>query len=287
MSFFRTFFGSFYSVATYRAAHNKRGHGLIYSFFLVLLVSVWMVGALALKANDLLFGNGNKVEAVLLDVAAQIPVMTLHKGTLKTAEPRAYPIHIAWGNGEDEKAVFAMIDTTGSATHKNMTTPLLFTAEEAIFKNEEKNKIEIHSYADFEDEIGADAAPLIINRALVEGLVKDLMGWMRDHATQIYAVVGLFGWLVLTFVLYLQRIVMLMFLALGGIILAQMLKIKPTFETLMRLAAISFTPVTVADVFSITVLGHSLSAIWLMLAGLVLLYVALSVTRETPLAEAA
>jgi hypothetical protein len=287
MSFFRTFFGSFYSVATYRAAHNKRGHGLIYSLFLVLLVSVWMVGALALKANDLLFGNGNKVEAVLLDVAAQIPVMTLHKGTLKTAEPRAYPIHIAWGNGEDEKAVFAMIDTTGSATHKNMTAPLLFTAEEAIFKNEEKNKIEIHSYADFEDEIGADAAPLIINRALVEGLVKDLMGWMRDHATQIYAVVGLFGWLVLTFVLYLQRIVMLMFLALGGIILAQILKIKPTFETLMRLAAISFTPVTVADVFSITVLGHSLSAIWLMLAGLVLLYVALSVTRETPLAEAA
>lgn len=285
MSFFRMVLGSFYSVETYRMAHSARGHGLLYSLFLVALVSVVMVATLTTKIHHMLFENGGKIEATLLDITSQVPVMTFQNGRLTTAEPHAYPIHIAWGAEKEDQAVFAMIDTTGTTTHKNMTTPLLFTSEEAIFKDDSKNKIEIHSYRDFSDE--KDTAPTIINRAVLEDLVKKLLHWLREHALIIYAVLGFFAILVVTFVLYLQRVVMLLALGVGGILLAQILKIKPTFETLMRLAAISFTPVTLADLFAITVLGHSLSAIWLMLAGLVLLYVALSVTKETPLAEAA
>ncbi len=287
MSFFRMFLGAFYSADTYREMRAKQGHGLLYSLWLVCLMSLCLVLFMAFSFHQAIFSSENgktpNMEAILLQIAAQVPVMTLQDGKLQTNEPRAHEISVAWGEGEDEHTLLAVIDTTGATTHQNMPAPMLFDADELVIKTDKKT--EIHSYADVKDI--NDGAPLIINRAMAEDVVKNVVAWVKENFVMIYAVIGGFMWLGMWFVFYLQRVVMLLVLAVGGIILAQILKTKVTFETLMRLAALSFTPVAVADIVSMIVGGGGVQPIWLVLTGLLMLGVALVVTRETPLAEAA
>lgn len=287
MQFFSTFAGSFHSAAAYQRAHQREGLGLAYSFGVVVLVSLVLTvffGQMFLSSVFKPQGNNplSFFDDMTQQLAAQVPVMTYKDGVLTTNEPRAYEIRLHVRNfGYDEEGIIAVIDTTGATTHENMQAPLLFTAHEVVRR--EKNELRITPYKEAAEGM---PNPMIINRAVVEDTMHQVRNWLYAHAVFICAVLGVFAVLSFGLMLYVQRIVLMLLVSVGGLLLGLMLKNRVSYATLMRLSAVALTPVTVFDVAA-TVSGRHVGGFHLFLCGLVMLAAALAVTRKEPLATAA
>lgn len=286
MDFFRTIAGSFFAASTYRTAMNGKGYGLLYSFLLVigtsLIFTIWGMAAM----HRFLFvgqdGGRPRLEAALHQIADQLPVMTIDKGQLQTQRPEASIITFRF-DGENIYS-FATIDTTGATTHENCTTPILITAKELIVIKRDEGKREVYALDKY---FSGQKGPLVINRALAADTVDGLIAWLKTHRFTIYLTLGSFALGTMAGVCYVLRICMLLVLGLAGLLIANILRQTITYETAVRLAAVSYTPVALIDLLVWVTSWNAASTLALLGSGIVMLTAAMLVNRDAPLAASA
>lgn len=286
MRFFKTFTQSFHSAAMYQELRGKPGHGLAYSFLLVLftafLYCVMYVSSFNQLHRELFVGVDGKISVmddVLSQIARQMPTMTFHNTVLISEEPKARVIHLAANiMGQHAEGDAITIDTTGMTTYANMQTPVLVTANEIVMKTDKETKIKTFKEMTKGNQNSSD--PVAITPEFAKDVAKEIAAFARNNIRNFYLIAG--GLFLIFFVvfLYIARIFMMLFLALGGLLIANILRTKITFDGCMRLAAVSFTPVAIASVLIPWVTGGAIAGLWLLVCGFIMFTVALIASRH-------
>lgn len=293
MNFLKTVVGSFYSIEMYRELRRKSGCGLAYSFMLILLTLC--VGSIVVlpvlnKAHQVMFvgkdGRMPLMDDLLLQIAEQTPVMTFENNTLTTKVSGQHVIHLKANIGKGEAGLDAItIDTSGNTNTSNMRTPLLITSNEVISKVKDpasedgQEKIETHTFEDLMEN-HTSSEKVEIDNQVAKDAAQDIAAFVRDNLKMFYGVMSVVTILVLIVTLYISRIVMVMLLALAGMLIASALKTKATFEELMRLSAVSFTPVALLSAIIPFIGQKTANSLTLFALGVIMLGVVLYATRD-------
>jgi len=285
MGFFQTFLGSFYSDALYRKLRTQRGSGLGYSILLVLLTL--FIGCM-LYAPDmnrvhraLFVGENGRLSAfddVLRQIAAQTPNMVFENYTLKTVEPGEHVMHLSVDiMGEHVEGEAITIDTSGKTTYSNMKTPVLATANELIVKTDKETKVRPYT------ELAKSQDPKVryfIDKAEAKQVVQDFSKFIKENLSTFYLVIG--GVLLLFAIgfLYVMRIFMVLLLALAGLLVANILRKKITFENAMLIAAVSYTPVAILELVITKATGGAVGPLILVICGVIMFTAAFIASNE-------
>lgn len=285
MGFFQTFLGSFYSDTLYRKLRMQRGSGLGYSILLVLLTL--FIGCM-LYAPDmnrvhraLFVGENGRLSAfddVLRQIAAQTPNMVFENYTLKTVEPGEHVMHLSVDiMGEHVEGEAITIDTSGKTTYSNMKTPVLATANELIVKTDKETKVRPYT------ELAKSQDPKVryfIDKAEAKQVVQDFSKFIKENLSTFYLVIG--GVLLLFAIgfLYVMRIFMVLLLALAGLLVANILRKKITFENAMLIAAVSYTPVAILELVITKATGGAVGPLILVICGIIMFTAAFIASNE-------
>lgn len=294
MHFFKTLLGSFYSPAIYAALRKPEGSmKLGYSFLLVMLTSACIVIAGALALHHLAMQPRGEqpplLDAVLHDLARQVPVMILKNGTLQVKEKQPYTMYLdmperlglAPATRAKKPAAAAMpmpfitIDTTGATDMHKMTTPVLVTAREIYVRS--KNDTKVYALEKINEK---STAPLIINRAMATDGAERLLHWLHKNSWKIALLFAIPAWIVMTLVTYLLRIIMLMALGLVGLVASRIWTPALSFAQSVRVAAVAYTPVAVLTTVTMCLDAHSPSTLTLFTLGGLMTCVGMVVSRE-------
>ena len=248
---------SFFSKSLYRdVGKNWRGTGLLYLF--VALAVVWI--PTIIKGQ---LGLARWVDADSKEITKQIPAITISKGQVSTDVPTPHFI-------KDPKTgtAIAIIDTTGEyQTLENTEARFLLTKSKLIMG---RNQMETRTY----ELSGVES--LYIDRSLVENWLVTARRWF---VPVLYPLALIFS--------FIFRAIQVLIYALVGLLFARLLNANLDFKTLMRLAAISITPVLVLNLLFEFVPGR---IPWWTLIGIVIalayLFFAVKVNTEPDEAQA-
>ena len=154
---FQALYLSFFSKDFYRdVARNWGGKTFLYLLFLVALS--WLAATINIQRN-LNYGYKYQSDAYI----AQIPVMEVVNGKLKTPENRPYSI-----KDPDNGQLIAIIDTTGKYTTLDQShTAILVTQTSVISKRDNETKI-----YDLPANLNTTINPPVINN-----YIKDFVGF--------------------------------------------------------------------------------------------------------------
>jgi len=216
-SIFHPLILSFFSKSLYRdVGQNWRGTGLLY--LLVVLALVWI--PTIIKGQ---LGLSRWVDGESKEITTQIPAITISKGQVSTDVPMPYLIKDP-KNGTE----IAIIDTTGEyETLENTNAKFLLTKSKLIAS---RNASETRSY----DLSGVES--FYVDRPLVESWLVTLR---RLFIPVFYPLALIFS--------FIFRAIQVLVYALIGLLFARMLNANLDFKSLMRLAAISITPVLILN----------------------------------------
>jgi hypothetical protein len=208
---------SFFSKSLYRDVGKQwRGTGLLYLLLVVALL--WIPTTIKVHLE---FGRFVANDAA--GITQQIPAITITRGQVST--DAVVPHYI-----KDPKtgAVLVMIDTSENASESgDPAVPLVLTKTKLIMR---KSARETQVY----DLAGVQS--FYVDRARVEGWLAVARRWFFPA---FYPVAVLFS--------FIFRAIQILIYALIGLGFAAMFKAKLDYKTLMRLAAISITPVLVLN----------------------------------------
>jgi hypothetical protein len=281
MRFFELFMGAFSSAAAYRyMRRERRGLGLSYSFLLVALTSILFAVYATAALHAALFaaepGKKPRFDDIVAQIAEQLPEMTVTDGTLTVTSPQPHYVKLHTEiKGESVEFTVLTIDTTGQTTFETMRTPLLVTSKEVIARN--KEKIEIHP---IEGYIESGSPPLVLDRATIDKASLLFVEAVHQNLWKILTALGLFLWFFLTMGLYLFRITMMVALGAAGLAMGSLFKSPLDYATSMRLAALAYTPVSMADIAALGFAGINLPPALLFMLGVGMLGMAIRITRE-------
>ncbi len=208
---------SFFSKSLYRdVGKNWRGTGLLY--LLVVLALLWI--PTIIKGH---FSLSRWVDGDSKELTKQIPAITITKGKVSTDVTTPHFI-------KDPKTGtnLAIIDTTGEyETLENTDAKFLLTQSKLIAS---KNATETRSY----DLSSVES--FYADRSLVESWLVTARRWL---VPVLYPLALIFS--------FIFRALQVVAYALVGLLFARILQANLEFKTLMRLAAISITPVLILN----------------------------------------
>ena len=217
-SFFHAFVLSFFSKWFYQDVGQQwRGTGL--AFLLVALVLVWIPTTIKVH-----WGLSKFLATDAPKLTSQIPAITISNGKVSTDVPTPYFI-----NEPDSGSPLIIIDTTGKYENlDNTTAKMLLTRTKIISRDNFQTKVyDLSAVQSF-----------YVDRARVEGWLS-LGG--RWFALVLYPLAVIFS--------FIFRGIQILIYALVGLLFTKLLNVNLSYQTLMRLAAVSLTPILVLDLF--------------------------------------
>ena len=211
-SYINSLFYSFYSKSFYQhVARNWKGLRLSYLLFILCLFWIPEISRIHAEVSEFISAEAPKY-------VKQVPVITISQGKVSIKEKSPYLI-----STPGENTPFAIIDTSGQTTSLDKSSALgLLTKSQLIIKN---SSSESRTF----DLEGIDH--LIIDQ-------KTLYEWLETFDT-IFPVM-LFPFVLLYSFIY--HVIQVLLIAGTGTLFAKRFQAELDFKTLMRLAAVSFTP---------------------------------------------
>jgi hypothetical protein len=208
------FLSFFYKPFYQDVGRNWKGTGLLY--MAIMLAVFWIPTVLSLYVS---FGKFADSESS--DFLRQIPAITIKNGQVSTDVPEPYFIK------EKDGTVLAIIDTTGQYTSLDDTdAKILLTKNKLIGRDNTGLRVyDLRPVQDF-----------YMDRARVQGWLLTIKQWFIPA---FYPLALIFS--------FAFRTIQILIYALIGMAFASMLKVRLGYTALMRLAAISITPVLVLD----------------------------------------
>jgi len=213
---------AFYSKSLYRDIAGNWSTWFCFLYLLSLLALCWIPGMIRLDAN---------VSAYVDDEAPkyvnQLPSIVISKGQASIAEPQPAIVK------DPEKGDPVMIiDTTGQITSlENSTATILVTKTQLFFKDSMRGTRIINL-----SELG----DMTINKAFVYDWLEAFSEWF---AILIYPFALLFS--------FAFRSAQVLIYTLIGLFFSRALKVSLDYRALMRLAAVSLTPVIILNALTI------------------------------------
>jgi hypothetical protein len=280
MSFFRIFVGSFHSAATYREVRTASRFMIGYSLMLVALSALTVTVYYGAYIHREVFAPRDAKPALFDDVvrqiADQLPVMTLKDDALVSKDAAPTVIRISGGAFEKrfENAAIITIDTRGDADHTTMTTPVLITHKEVIFKTDKETKIQ--PLSKFTESLGGTT---LINQAVAQDLANRLIANVHKNLATFYLLLGSISWFFFAAFMFVMRLCMLLALGLVGLAIGSLTKTPIRYITAVGLASVSYTPVAVLDTIVFLNLHYSPHLLTLLVAGSVTLFAAMRFSR--------
>jgi len=208
---------SFFSKSLYRdVGKHWRGTGLLYLAMVIALVWIPTV----IKGH---IEMSRWVDSDSKEITKQIPAITISRGQVSTDVTTPYFI-------KDPKtgADIAIIDTTGQYESLENTNAKILLTKSKVIMDKGGSRSETYDLAGVQI--------FYVDRSRVEGWLVNLKHWLF---------VGLYPLAVIFSFIF--RAVQILIYALVGMLFARMLNANLNYKTLMRLAAISITPVLILD----------------------------------------
>ena len=208
---------SFFSKSLYRdVGKHWRGTGLLY--LLLVLALVWIPTIIKGQLNISRWVDGDSKE-----ITKQIPAITISKGQVSTDVTTPHFIK----DPETGKDI-AIIDTTGEyETLDNTDAKLLLTKSKLIVR---KNATEDRTY------VLSGVESFYLDRSRVEGWLLTAKRWFIPVLLPLALIFS-----------FIFRAIQVVVYALVGLLFARLLNANLDFKALMRLAAISITPVLILN----------------------------------------
>ncbi|HEX9425065.1 MAG TPA: DUF1189 family protein [Pyrinomonadaceae bacterium] len=243
-SIFHAFVLSFFSKSFYQDVGQRwRGTGL--AFLLVVLALVWIPTTIKLHWTLSRF-----VKDYAPRITKQIPAITISNGKVSTDVPTPYFI-----NDPDTGTPMIIIDTTGQyESLDNTPAKVLLTRSKIMTQQRAETRVYDLS----------DVKSFYVDHVQVEGWLAFGARWFALVA---YPLVLVFS--------FIFRTIQVLIYALFGLVFASLLNAKLSYQTLMRLAAVSLTPVLLLNLLLEFVplripgwwlLGISIALVYLFLA---------------------
>jgi len=217
-SFFHAFVLSFFSKPFYQDVGQRwLGTGLL--FLLVALALVWIPTMVKTHRELSKF-----VAQDAPKFTKQIPAITITNGKVSTDVSTPYTII-----EPDSGTPLMIIDTTGKyETLDNTPAKVLLTKSKIMSRDNAETKVY--------DLSGVQS--FYVDRAIVEGWVSFGGRWF-----------ALIAYPVILICSFIFRGIQVLIYALIGLLFTKLLNAKLSYQTLMRLAAVSLTPILVLDLF--------------------------------------
>ena len=211
-SYIHSLYYSFYSKSFYQyVARNWKGLRLSYLLFILCLFWIPEISRIHSEVSEFLSAEAPKY-------VKQVPLITISQGKVSIKEQTPYIIKMPGKN-----TPFAIIDTSGQTTSLDKSSALvLLTKSQLIIKNSssESRTFDLK-----------EIDHLIIDQ-------KALYEWIETFNT-------VFPVMLFPFVLFfsfLYHVIQVLLIAGIGTLFAKRFQAELDFKTLMRLAAVSFTP---------------------------------------------
>lgn len=260
--------------------YARKGLGLAYNFILVALTSLLFVIYAMAMLNSTLFAakDGKKplFDDAIAQITEQMPEMIVENGIVTVTSPQPHYIKLRVTlMGNPVEGTLMTIDTTGTTTHQNMRTPLLLTNKEIIARS--KDEIKIHPISEYHKP---GEPPLNLDRTTIQKFSELVVRWVHDNIVKLVLGVSIVLWLSVTLFLYLMRLAMVLALGVAGLVIGSITKSPIDYAAAMRLSALAYTPVTVADAAVMALTGHPLPHGILFVLGVVMLHSAMQITRS-------
>ena len=217
-TFVHAFVLSFFSKSFYQDVGQRwRGTGL--AFLLVMLALVWVPTMIKMHRDLSRF-----LAQEAPPLTKQIPAITISKGKVSTDVQTPYFI-----NNPHEGTPLMIIDTSGQyETLDNTSAEILLTRSKVLMRDHAATKVY--------DLSGVQS--FYVDRAKVEEWLALAGRWF-----------ALVAYPVLVICSFIFRGVQVLVYALVGLLFTRLLNVKLNYQTLMRLAAVTLTPVLLLDLF--------------------------------------
>ncbi len=270
MNVFQLFTGSFHSAAAYRYMRTRATGGMGYMLFVVMLVTLFVLLWFGVPVYTITF-QGHDGKPPLFDqsihqIAERSPLMTLKGDTLVTKTPEKTVINITGTYGKEGYDVPVLtIDTTGTTSTSNATTPVLVTDKNLFIRSNEK--WDMRPLSDFTKQ-GPET--IIINHAVADEMATSFVAYIHDHLTGYFIIL----WLLAITCLFVVTFITLLILGLGGLLIGNIIHSPITYSAALSLAALSFTPVMILDTLLLAA-GYAAHTSMLLMAGMVTNYAAI------------
>lgn len=280
-SFFQTLARSFYDLSLYQQARTSWTGWLIGLSALVFAIVTAIgiaLGAVVLHHEMLSPRAGGKpsnFEEVLRQIAEQWPTLTLDNNALSSDAPMPQVIAIDLTLfGERIQEDILTIDISGATSYQNMTTPMLLNTTELVIHKDDETEIRPLS------ELFSKARqPLVIDRDYMQNFTTTIVDATRTHAWKFLLFFGVFIWVFLVPILLFMRYLLVIPLAALGLIAAQIMQRRLTYDDAVRVIALALIPLTIIDTSTIFIFGSGVSS---FIKALVALGVLVLVLRRDP-----
>ena len=215
-SIFHPLILSFFSKSLYRdVGKNWRGTGLLYLFLVLALLWIPTV----IKGH---LGFARWVDNDAQGITQQIPAITITNGHASTDVPLPYFI-----KNPKTGETLALIDTRDNSEAGNSSVPVVLT-ETKLVTNKSATETRIYNLS--------SVGNFSVDQTRVESWLGMARQWLFPA---LYPLGILFSFIV--------RAIQVLIYALIGLLFVRMLNANLDYQTLMRLAAISITPVLVLN----------------------------------------
>ncbi len=239
---FQPFWMSFYSKPLYRDVGQKwSGVGFLYLLLLLALCWIPMMFMMDRAVDNFVYGYANHV-------AKNIPEITVTNGIVTIDKEVPYFIKDNKGN------IFAVVDTTGDYTSLMHSPAQIILTKSKFFMKEGDGKIK-------EVQI-----PPTANFTLGQTQVQQGLGFIGRWSAYItYPIMVLAS--------FIYRIIqVLIYAAIGALILMRVMKVKLDYQQLVRLSVIAVTPAVIISTI-LSLLGISFPFEWLLYFVLAMAYI--------------
>ncbi|MHB8881664.1 MAG: DUF1189 family protein [Thermodesulfovibrionales bacterium] len=233
-SFLQALYLSFYSRQFYYDVISRwKGTGLAYLAALLVLCTI--PGVLKMQADVSTY-----IDQEAAMYIRQLPLITISKGELSITEPEPYII-------KDEKTgdPFMIIDTTGSIKSLSGSKAMVLFTKTSIIVGRDGHENRTFNLADFGDKV-------VIDRGSAFDFMDSFVG---SFPLIYYPVSLLFSWLF-------NALLAVLYAVFGGMI-ARGTGGSLDFKSLVRLSAVSLTPVLLSGAM-LTLAGAAVPFWWLM-----------------------
>jgi hypothetical protein len=280
--YFRNILRSFYDLSLYKEVRSTwKGWAMAYTVgVLAMLIAIGMIYT-TIVGHTAIFeeregGRVSVFEEASRQIAAQWPDTVVNDDKLQSDAPMPHIITVdVEAFGERFNEPFITVDTTDTVNYASMTTPVLVTSKEIIIRKKKDDgsyETEIHELAEAFKTV---EQPHELNADVMNEHVTQIVAFVNDGIWKFYLLMGFVAWLVLVPIVVLVRILLLIPLALGGLVVATLMRRKIDYDSAVRVIAIALIPLTIVEAFALMVFFSGVSIFIKVLVTLGILYILL------------
>lgn len=275
-------FKSFYSATLYRDVFSQwRGIGLSYMMLLNFLIITPVLITSGFTLNKVLFeekiGIPNALEFHAGGIIDQLPTLEWNgQSRLNVVDNKPHTIYFVRG---DFTLPLVLIDNDATEESFSGDTPNIILNKDGILFRQSDSRTAKQDWNEF------GFKHLYVDQVIAAKLASIGIKWLKLNRAKIYAVLGFGLWAFSMLLLLIWRLIQVLIYGAVAFGIANLMKIKTDYSTMMRIAAVAITPMIVTDAIIILSYNFEIPIFLSIVFVLIYLFYALRCNRDSGATE--